>query len=137
MTNGCPPGTPRQLAVVTSTEIRIGEQIQFATGSADLLGDSDTILFAIKRILDEHAEIRKVRVEGHTDDTGDASYNDDLSRRRAAAVVEWLVEHGIESKRLSSEGFGSRKPIDTNATEAGRAKNRRVAFTITERGTGP
>jgi len=133
MTNGCPTGTPHQLAVVTATEIRIGERIQFATGSADLLGDSQPVLSAVQRLLDEHPEIRKLRVDGHTDDTGDASFNDDLSRRRAAAVLRWLVEHGVDEERLTSEGFGSSKPIATNLTEQGRLENRRVAFTIVER----
>ncbi len=133
MTNGCPPESPRQLAVVTKSEIKIGEQIQFATDSAELVGDSDAILGAVEKLLDEHPEIRRVRVEGHTDDTGDAAYNDDLSRRRASAVVRWLVEHGVAAERLTSEGYGARKPIDSNATEAGRGRNRRVAFTILER----
>jgi OOP family OmpA-OmpF porin len=133
MTNGCPPGTPRPLAVVTTTEIRIGDEIRFATGSADLLEDGAAVLPAVKQILDQHPEIRRLRVEGHTDDTGDPSYNDELSLRRASAVVHWLTEHGVEASRLASEGFGSKKPIATNLTEEGRAKNRRVAFTILER----
>jgi len=134
MTSGCPPGAPRQLAVVTTTEIRIGEQIQFGTDSAELLSGSDPILAAVQRIFEAHPELRRVRVEGHTDDTGRATHNDDLSRRRAAAVVRWLVAHGIAPNRLVSEGFGSRRPLDSTPTEEGRAKNRRVAFTILERG---
>lgn len=133
MTNGCPAGTPHQLAIVTSTEIRVGERVQFATGSADLLGDSEALLDAVRRLLAEHPEIRKLRVEGHTDDTGDPSFNEDLSRRRAAAVVRWLVDRGVEGTRLVSEGFGSARPIASNLTEEGRLENRRVAFTIVER----
>jgi outer membrane protein OmpA-like peptidoglycan-associated protein len=137
MTNGCPPSTPRQLAIVTTTEIKIGEQIPFATDSAELLGDGDAVLAAVKRVLDEHRDIAKLRVEGHTDNTGDPTYNDELSRRRAAAVVRWLVEHGVEADRLTSEGFGSKRPLGTNLTEEGRANNRRVAFTILERRAPP
>jgi outer membrane protein OmpA-like peptidoglycan-associated protein len=137
MTNGCPEGTPRQLAVVTRSEIRIAEQIQFATDSADLVGDSDAVLSAVKRILDEHPEILRVRVEGHTDAVGDPSYNDDLSARRAASVTRWLADHGVEASRLESAGFGSRRPLDSNETEQGRAKNRRVVFTILERAPVP
>ncbi len=133
MTNGCPPDAPKPLAVMTSAEIRIAEQLQFSTGSADLLGESDAVLAAVAKILVEHPEVRRVRVEGHTDDTGNAKLNDDLSRRRASAVVDWLVQHGIDSTRLVSEGYGSTKPMDTNETETGRAKNRRVVFTILER----
>jgi outer membrane protein OmpA-like peptidoglycan-associated protein len=62
-----------------------------------------------------------------------AAYNEELSRSRAASVVTWLTDHGIDDRRLESNGYGSRRPIDTNATEEGRAKNRRVVFTILER----
>jgi OmpA-OmpF porin, OOP family len=133
MTNGCPPNAPRPLAIVTKDQIRIGEEIRFATDSADLLGESDAVLGAVKKILDEHPDIRKVRIEGHTDAVGDPAYNEELSARRAASVTQWLTGHGIDAARLESKGFGSRRPIDTNETEEGRARNRRVVFTITER----
>ena len=133
MTHGCPKEALRKLAVATKTEIRIGEQLQFAMDSAELAPASDDVLSAVARILTEHPEIRRVRIEGHTDDTGDAAHNEDLSRRRAASVRSWLIDHGIDGERLVSEGFGSRQPLDANVTEEGRAKNRRVAFTILER----
>ena len=133
MTNGCPPGTPRALAALTSTEIRIAEQIQFATDRAELLDESAVVLEAVRRILAEHPEIARVRVEGHTDDSGAPDHNDALGQRRADAVVAWLVGHGIDASRLSAEGFGSRRPIAPNDTDAGRAANRRVAFTIVTR----
>jgi outer membrane protein OmpA-like peptidoglycan-associated protein len=60
-------------------------------------------------------------------------YNKQLSQRRAESVTRWLVDHGIDRTRLVSAGFGMEEPIDTNATDAGRANNRRVAFTILER----
>jgi outer membrane protein OmpA-like peptidoglycan-associated protein len=120
----------RPLAVVTENEIRIEEQLRFATDSAELLGGSDAVLSAVKRVLDEHPEIRKLRIEGHTDSVGEPAYNDELSARRAAAVEAWLVGHGIAKERLESAGLGSQEPIDTNETEAGRAKNRRVVFRI-------
>jgi len=131
---GGEPVSPRPpLAVVTGDEIRIEEEIRFATDSADLVAPSDDVLAAVKRILDEHPEIERVRVEGHTDSTGDPAYNDDLSARRAAAVTTWLTSHGIAPERVESVGRGSREPLDTNDTEAGRAKNRRVVFKILER----
>ena len=130
-----PPRPP--LAVVSGDEIRIEEEIRFATDSADLVAPSDDVLSAVKRILDEHPEITKVRVEGHTDSTGDPAYNDDLSTRRAAAVTTWLTSHGIAPDRVESVGRGSREPLDTNDTEAGRAKNRRVVFKILERAQQP
>lgn len=127
------PKPQEPLAVVTETEIQIREQVRFATDSAELAAESDPVLDAVRRLLVEHPEVRRLRVEGHTDDTGDPSYNEDLGRRRAAAVVTWLVEHGVDGARLESAGFGSKVPLDSNATEAGRARNRRVVFTILER----
>ncbi len=120
----------RPLAVVTENEIRIEEELRFAPDSAELLDGSDAVLGAVKRTLDEHPEIDRLRIEGHTDSTGDAAYNDDLSKHRAASVEAWLVGHGIAKERLESAGLGSKKPIDTNETEEGRAKNRRVVFRI-------
>jgi outer membrane protein OmpA-like peptidoglycan-associated protein len=71
----------------------------------------------------------KVRIEGHTDSTGDPARNLDLSKRRAEAVKKALVsQFGIAADRLTSEGFGDTKPIAPNDTPKGRAENRRVEF---------
>jgi outer membrane protein OmpA-like peptidoglycan-associated protein len=131
------PVHPPPRAVVTETEIRIEDEIPFAVDSADLVSPGDEILSAVKRILDEHPELRRVRIEGHTDSTGDPAYNDDLSARRALSVSTWLVSHGIAAERLESVGRGSREPLDTNESETGRAKNRRVVFKILEREGAP
>jgi outer membrane protein OmpA-like peptidoglycan-associated protein len=80
--------------------------------------------------LKEHAEIKRVRVEGHTDTQGAAAMNLDLSKRRAASVATALVTAGIARGRLTSQGYGQERPIDTNATAEGRANNRRVEFHI-------
>ncbi len=81
-------------------------------------------------IFNEHPEIKKVRVEGHTDNRGGAAMNMGLSSRRAASVAAWLIKHGVDKSRLSSKGFGLTKPIDSNATEEGRQNNRRVELHI-------
>lgn len=132
-TNGCPQQPEQPLAKITATEIKIDQSVRFETDSATLLPSSDAVLDEVKRVLEEHPEIRRLRVEGHTDNVGDDAYNVDLSTRRAASVVTWLTRHGISPDRLSSEGFGSRNPIDTNETEAGRSNNRRVVFRIIDR----
>jgi serine/threonine protein kinase len=93
-----------------------------------ILPASDGVLEAVKKILDEHPELGKVSVEGHTDNRGSAAYNKKLSGRRAASVVRWLTRHGIDAKRLSSVGYGFDRPLDTNDTEEGRQANRRVEF---------
>jgi outer membrane protein OmpA-like peptidoglycan-associated protein len=124
--NGCP------VAFVKEGQIRILEQVKFRFGKAELDPAGDPILEAVKKILVDHPEIKKVRVEGHTDNKGAAALNMKLSADRAAAVVSWLVKHGIDKKRLTSQGLGLTKPIDSNDTEEGRANNRRVEFHITE-----
>ena len=72
----------------------------------------------------------KVRIEGHTDSKAGARYNKRLSKKRATAVKKYLVERGVLADRLTSVGFGEETPIDTNDTEEGRARNRRVEFHI-------
>jgi len=85
-------------------------------------------------VLHRHPEIRKVRVEGHTDSRGGWLYNLRLSQRRATSVVRWLVQHGgVDPSRLEPHGFGLDRPIADNATPEGRQKNRRVEFRIVER----
>jgi outer membrane protein OmpA-like peptidoglycan-associated protein len=124
--NGCPA------ARVEHNQIIITQQVKFRTGSDKILPESNTILEAVQKIFEEHTEIKKVRVEGHTDNRGGKAYNDGLSRRRAAAVVKWLVDHGIDSSRLTSQGFGFSRPIATNKTEEGRQENRRVELHIVD-----
>jgi OOP family OmpA-OmpF porin len=80
-------------------------------------------------VLASHAEL-KIEVEGHTDSRGDDGYNKQLSQRRAEAVVAYLVKQGIDKARLTGRGFGEDRPIADNATEDGRAQNRRVVFAI-------
>jgi OmpA-OmpF porin, OOP family len=91
------------------------------------------VLLGVLAVLNEHPEIKKVRVEGHTDSRGIPAKNKALSAARAASVVKWLVGHGIESARLASAGFGQELPVDTNDTDAGRQNNRRVEFHIEEK----
>jgi OOP family OmpA-OmpF porin len=72
----------------------------------------------------------RVEVEGHADSTGPDDHNQTLSEKRAAAVLDYLAAHGVAKDRLSSKGFSSSVPIDTNATVAGRENNRRVEFVV-------
>jgi OOP family OmpA-OmpF porin len=124
--HGCPK------AFIEKGEIKILEQVHFATASDRILPDSDTILEAVYKIMTDHPEITLVSIEGHTDNRGGAAYNLGLSKRRAASVVKWLVKKGIDKGRLTSQGFGLQKPIDSNDTDEGRQRNRRVEFLIKE-----
>ena len=118
------------LAQLEQNQITISEQIQFRTDSAEILSDSEPIVEAVAEILATTKKIAKLRVEGHTDNTGNPASNVDLSRRRAAAVVASLVAHGVVRDRLTSAGFGDTRPLGTNATDDGKQKNRRVEFHI-------
>ena len=122
--NGCPR------VVVSNKQIKILEQIQFETGSAKLLPESDPILTEVQKILKSRPDIRMVRVEGHTDNRGGNGMNQRLSESRAKAVADWLQAHGVDESRLSSAGFGQSRPLETNDTEEGRQTNRRVEFHI-------
>jgi outer membrane protein OmpA-like peptidoglycan-associated protein len=125
--NGCP------VARVEKGQIRILEQVKFKFNSDVILAESDHILEAVAKILTEHPEIKKVRVEGHTDNRGGKTYNKRLSQRRAASVVNWLTKRGnVEPGRLDSQGFGMDRPIASNRTEEGRQENRRVEFHIVD-----
>jgi OOP family OmpA-OmpF porin len=72
----------------------------------------------------------KLLVEGHTDSTNTDAYNQDLSERRARAVVDWLVAKGVQTRKLKSKGFGRMKPVASNDTAQGRALNRRVELSV-------
>ena len=72
----------------------------------------------------------RVEVRCHTDGHGSVDYNQRLSENRAKAVVDYLVSKGVDPKRLQYKGFGKSQPIDSNTTEAGRARNRRVELKI-------
>jgi outer membrane protein OmpA-like peptidoglycan-associated protein len=124
-----PPVGDERVAV-TDAEIKIAEKVTFRFDSAEIEESSDAILGAVKKALDEHPEIRRVRVEGHTDDVGSPEYNQALSEKRAASVVKWLVDRGVDAQRLESVGYGQTQPIDAAATEEARANNRRVVFRI-------
>ena len=99
--------------------------IHFETAKATILPDSETVLAEVAKMLQQNSDV-KVSIEGHTDNVGSAAANQTLSEKRAQAVVAWLSSHGIEGSRLQAKGWGASKPVDDNATEDGRAKNRRV-----------
>jgi outer membrane protein OmpA-like peptidoglycan-associated protein len=123
--NGCPG-----LAKIENGKIEISEQVQFKTGNAQILEASTPVLTAVYNILKGHPEIKSVHIEGHTDNKGTAAKNMALSDKRAKAVMAWLVFRGIDASRMDAKGYGQERPIDTNSTDEGRAKNRRVEFHI-------
>jgi outer membrane protein OmpA-like peptidoglycan-associated protein len=101
----------------------------FKWNSAVIEPESEPALNELHQFLSENPEIR-INIIGHTDNTGTDAYNLTLSVERAQSVVDWLVEKGISTDRLDSEGRGEAEPVDSNDTEEGRANNRRVEFVI-------
>jgi outer membrane protein OmpA-like peptidoglycan-associated protein len=126
--NGCPKAVR-----VEGQQIVILQQVTFATGKDIIQSESFGLLQQIVDVMQQHPEIARVAVDGHTDNKGVERANVELSRRRAAAVERWLVEHGVDARRLEARGFGPRRPIADNKTETGRSKNRRVEFQILRR----
>ena len=103
--------------------------IFFDTDKSTLLQQSYQELQYLIAILESHPKM-KIEISGHTDSQGSDLHNQQLSENRAKEVVDYLMENGIEEKRLKFKGYGKTKPIATNATEEGRQKNRRVEFKI-------
>jgi outer membrane protein OmpA-like peptidoglycan-associated protein len=131
--DGCPDKGP-ELARITETKIEIKQPLYFASGKATIDKRSYTLLSVVATLLKLHPEIRKVRVEGHTDSRGKHDYNMRLSDERANAVVGHLVLiAGIDPTRLEAKGFGPDKPVRPNSTKSGRSMNRRVEFQIAEK----
>jgi outer membrane protein OmpA-like peptidoglycan-associated protein len=124
--NGCPK------AFLDHGVIKITEQVRFRTASAEIVPgkESQEVLEAVLAVLKSHPELKRVRVEGHTDDRGEPAKNKGLSKSRAETVAKWLTDHGIEKSRITAQGFGEEKPIEPNTTEAGRTANRRVEFHV-------
>jgi len=99
--------------------------VHFETGRADLTPDSEPALNDAVASLKEHPDW-KIRVEGFTDNQGSKEANLKLSSDRAGAVANWLADRGVDRDRLSSKGYGDRRPVASNSRAEGRAKNRRV-----------
>ncbi|TVQ92532.1 MAG: OmpA family protein [Deltaproteobacteria bacterium] len=123
--SGCPTR-----AFVQGDQIKITEKVMFQTGRATVDRSSFPLLDDVVAALQRYPQIRQVEIAGHTDNVGNPSFNRNLSNQRAAAVKRYLLDRGIDRDRLSSEGYGMDQPIDTNLTERGRERNRRVEFRI-------
>ena len=103
--------------------------ITFDTGKNAVKPEFVPTLQSFAGVLKQYPETR-ITIIGHTDSTGSVAFNDALSRDRALSVGQQLVVAGIDSGRLDMFGEGPRRPIDTNATKEGRARNRRVEFRL-------
>jgi len=109
--------------------ISVLDGVNFEFDQATLLPDASTLLDENVDFLKSDDSLR-VRIEGHCDELGSDSYNQKLSENRAISVYNYLKSHGIATHRMNTEGFGRKKPVADNATEEGRAQNRRVELVI-------
>ena len=105
------------------------KNIQFEFNGYKLLESSKVELDRVVQILNENPTL-KININGHTDNIGGNASNLLLSANRAKAVIDYIIEKGIERNRLQSKGFGASKPIATNDTEDGRAINRRTELVV-------
>ena len=128
--DGCPDkGTGKVQLDVERRRITV-PPVYFATDKDVILKRSFPTLLLVADVLSKNTWVKLVSIEGHTDDRGSDDYNQKLSARRAASVVTFLIENGVSRERLASQGHGEAKPVDSNNTSQGRAKNRRVEFLI-------
>jgi outer membrane protein OmpA-like peptidoglycan-associated protein len=122
------PNTPAGAVVDERGCWAFGNALLFDFDSSVVKKELSAILDRIKGVFNSHPNL-KVKVEGHADSTGPEAYNQKLSERRANAVVQGLVDRGVQNEKLMAVGQGELKPAYPNNTEANRAKNRRVEFT--------
>jgi outer membrane protein OmpA-like peptidoglycan-associated protein len=128
--DGCPD---RGRVIVTDIKIEILDKIFFEYNSDVIKKQSYPILDAIVATMNGNPDIKKVEVQGHTDERGSDVYNKDLSTRRAASVKRYLIDGGVDAGRLQSEGYGESQPLVNGHNEAAWSKNRRVEFLILNR----
>jgi outer membrane protein OmpA-like peptidoglycan-associated protein len=113
-------------------EITVRGVIHFGTNNATIQPDGEQLLNEVADVIIRNPQVRRIRVEGHTDNRGSAQKNLELSKARAESVKAYLIKQGIDPNRLESEGYGATQPVVPNLTPASRARNRRVAFRILE-----
>ena len=123
--------TPGVQVVNTGTTLNVvlPEGVLFATDSAAVSGPAQSDLLAVAQNLRQYPN-STVQVIGHTDSTGEAAYNLQLSQRRAQSVANILIAGGVQSQRIAAGGQGESQPVASNDTPAGRSQNRRVEIII-------
>lgn len=114
--------------LVEGNRVRVQDQIYFPTGKATLDRSSTALLDEVANTLRAHPELVRIEIGGHTDPSGSTAVNMRLSRDRAGAVAQALIDRGVAPERLVARGYGPTRPQASNDTAEGKAKNRRVEF---------
>lgn len=129
--DGCPDtGDPR--VIYKDGTVHVLDNVRFDTGSAQIDPESYSLLDQVALTLKANPQIKRVRVEGHSDETGTREVNIRLSKARAQSVRAYLIRKGVRANRLTAEGYGPDRPLVSGSDDASRAKNRRVEFVIDE-----
>jgi outer membrane protein OmpA-like peptidoglycan-associated protein len=133
------PPPPEPVAVrnasIEGTRIKIPHELEFAVSKAtfdDTKDPNKEILGTLLEFLTKNTHVTKIRIEGHTDNTGKPDTNMTLSQQRADAVAKWLTDHGIAADRIKTQGFGDTKPEVANDTPEHKQQNRRTEFHVDE-----
>lgn len=128
-------GTGTEVTQTADNQLKLSipNDISFASGKSDIQARLKPILDQFAQGVNQQGSM-EVKIIGHTDSTGSDAINNPLSMRRAESARDYLVSRGVASSRISTEGRGSREPIADNATEVGRARNRRIDIYLAERG---
>jgi OOP family OmpA-OmpF porin len=129
-----PTPAPAAEPVLKKDKLEMPGEIQFESGKAVIKPESDGIIEALKNYLEKTPRVTKLRIEGHTDNVGTPESNVTLSGERALAIKKALIAKGVKAERLLAVGFGQTKPVADNATDEGKAKNRRTEFRVAELG---
>ena len=129
-TDGCPDSGGQ--VTIAGGKIELPENINFDTGSERIAGRSEALMDRIADKMKSNPQVKRIRIEGHTDDVGGSKKNMELSQARAEAVRNFLIRKGVEPDRLQAVGYGDTRPLDKRKTADARAKNRRVEFIIVE-----
>jgi outer membrane protein OmpA-like peptidoglycan-associated protein len=128
--DGCPDSGGQ--VTIAGGKIELPENINFDTGQATIAGRSQALMDRVADKIKSNAQVKRIRIEGHTDDVGSSKKNMELSQSRAEAVRDFLIKKGVEPERLQAVGYGDTRPLDKRKTAEARAKNRRVEFIIVE-----
>jgi OmpA-OmpF porin, OOP family len=134
-TTGCP-----KLVRVSGAEIALLAPVEFkvAKGAVPPIDPSSEALLAdVASVIVQHPEFVKIEVGAHTDNKGNARFNEKVSAGRAEAVRAWLAAHGVPADKLVAKGYGDTKPIGDNKTAEGRAKNKRITILVLEKKQQP
>jgi len=126
----CPPPAPPPDPRIQGNKIVIWGKIFFDTDKDTIKPISYPVLDDVVDVMNKNPQLTMVEVQGHTDARASDAYNLDLSTRRAAAAMRYLIEKGIDASRLTSNGYGESRPIADNNTKEGMSENRRVEFII-------